>query len=162
MNSNLNMKLVNSIWQKSHKFNSTNTTTKKGHIAIQISSETTKKSVSENSQFRTTIPRKLLSLCETLTFARVQSQALRNTRNWNNRKTFLIIMSSIHKLWFTIHRKLFATNQHRKDLAKWLENLSVFDITFNANVLRCSTCRYAFAIKLTSKTFWNKLINATT
>jgi hypothetical protein len=42
------------------------TTTKKGHIAIQISSQTTKKSDSENPQFRTRIRRKLLSLCETL------------------------------------------------------------------------------------------------
>ncbi len=57
------------------------TTTKEGHIAIQISSQTTKKTVSENPQFRTTIPRKLLSLCETLNFAPVQSQALRNSRN---------------------------------------------------------------------------------
>jgi len=57
------------------------TTTKEGHIAIQISSQTTKKTVSENPQFRTTIPRKLLSLCETLNFAPIQSQALRNSRN---------------------------------------------------------------------------------
>ncbi len=57
------------------------TTTKKGHIAIQISSQTTKKSDSENPQFRTRIRRKLLSLCETHTFAPVQSQALRNSRN---------------------------------------------------------------------------------
>jgi hypothetical protein len=59
--------------------NFANTTTKEGHIAIQISSQITKKSVSENLQFRTTIPRKLLSICETLTFALVQSQALRNS-----------------------------------------------------------------------------------
>jgi hypothetical protein len=57
------------------------TTTKKGHIVIQISSQTTKKSDSENPQFRTRIRRKLLSLCETLIFALVQSQALRNSRN---------------------------------------------------------------------------------
>jgi hypothetical protein len=57
------------------------TTTKEGHIAIQISSQTTKKTISKNLQFRTTIPRKLLSLCETLTFPPVQLQALRNSRN---------------------------------------------------------------------------------
>jgi hypothetical protein len=57
------------------------TTTKKGHIAIQISSQTTKKSDSENPQFRTRIPRKLLSLCETPTFAPVQSQPVHNSRN---------------------------------------------------------------------------------
>jgi len=59
----------------------TGTTTKKGHIVIQISSQTTKKSDSENPQFRTQIRHKLLSLCETHTFAPVQLQALRNSRN---------------------------------------------------------------------------------
>jgi hypothetical protein len=57
------------------------TTTKEGYIAIQISSQTTKKKVSENPQLRTTIFRKLLSCYETITFAPVQSQVLRNSRN---------------------------------------------------------------------------------
>jgi hypothetical protein len=57
------------------------TTTKEGYIAIQISSQTTKKKVSENPQLRTTISRKLLSSYETITFAPVQSQVLRNSRN---------------------------------------------------------------------------------
>ncbi len=57
------------------------TTTKEGYIAIQISSQTTKKKVSENPQLQTTISRKLLSCYETITFAPVQSQVLRNSRN---------------------------------------------------------------------------------
>jgi hypothetical protein len=106
------------------------TTTKKGHIVIQKSSQTTKKSISENPQFRTTIPHKLLSLCETLTFAPVQSQALRNSRNWNDRKTFPIIMSSIHDLWLTIHRKLFAVNP----TSQWFSELTQNSIGFRYNV----------------------------
>ncbi len=106
------------------------TTTKEGHIAIQILSQTTKKTVSKNPQFRTTIPRKLLSLCETLTFAPVQSQALRNSQNWNNHKTFPIIMSSIHDLWFIIHRKLFATNPTSQQLSE----LTKKSIDFRYNV----------------------------
>jgi hypothetical protein len=86
------------------------TTTKEGYIAIQISSQTTKKKVFENPQLRTTISRKLLSCYETITFALVQSQVLRNSRNWYNCKTFPIIISSIHHLQFPVHWKLFATN----------------------------------------------------
>jgi len=52
--------------------------------------------------------------------------------------------------------------QDRNDLVNWLKNLSIFDITSNANVLRCLGCRHEFTIKLTSETFWNKFINATT
>jgi hypothetical protein len=109
---------------------STFTTTKEGHIAIQISLQTTKKTVSENPQFRTTIPRKLLSLCKTLNFALVQSQALRNSRNWTHCKTFPIIMSSIHDLWFKIHRKLFATNPTSQRLSE----LTKKSIGFRYNV----------------------------
>jgi len=94
------------------------TTTKEGYIAIQISSQTTKKKVSENPQLRTTISRKLLSCYETITFAPVQSQVLRNSRNWYNRKTFLIIISSIHHLQFPVHQKLFATNPSLQRLSK--------------------------------------------
>ncbi len=72
---------LNNVFHMQWKELSTFTTTKKGHIAIQISSQTTKKSDSENPQFRTRFRRKLLSLCETHTFAPVQSQALRNSRN---------------------------------------------------------------------------------
>ncbi len=96
----------------------TNTTTKEGYIAIQISSQTTKKKVSENPQLRTTISRKLLSYYETITFAPVQSQVLRNSRNWYNRKTFPIIISSIHHLQFPVHRKLFATNPSPQRLSE--------------------------------------------
>jgi hypothetical protein len=46
-----------------------------GYIAIQISSQTTKKDVSENPPLRT------ISFCDTITFAPVQSQVLRNSRN---------------------------------------------------------------------------------
>jgi hypothetical protein len=55
------------------------TTTTGGYFAIQISSQTTKKDVSEIPLLRTIIPRKLLSFCDTITFAPVQSQVLRNS-----------------------------------------------------------------------------------
>jgi hypothetical protein len=100
----------------------TNTTTKEGYIAIQISSQTTKKKVSENPQLRTTISRKLLSSYETITFTPVQSQVLRNSRNWYNRKTFPIIISSIHHLQFPVHRKLFATNPSPQRLTESTQN----------------------------------------
>jgi len=86
------------------------TTTTRGYFAIQISSQTTKKDVSEIPLLRTIIPRKLLSFCDTITFAPVQSQVLRNSRTWYNRKTFPITTASIHCLRLTLHRKLFATN----------------------------------------------------
>ncbi len=79
-----------------------------GYIAIQISSQTTKKEVSKNSPLRTIILRKLLSFCDTITLAPIQLQVLRNSRNWYNHKTFPIITASIHRLRFTVHRKLFA------------------------------------------------------
>ncbi len=104
--------LLNLNYNMSIRFFATsiNTTTKEGYIAIQISSQTTKKKVSENPQLWTTISRKLLSCYETITFAPVQSQVLRNSRNWYNCKTFPIIISSIHHLQFLVHWKLFATN----------------------------------------------------
>jgi hypothetical protein len=55
------------------------TTTTGGYFAIQISSQTTKKDVSEIPLLQTIIPRKLLSFCDTITFAPVQSQVLRNS-----------------------------------------------------------------------------------
>jgi hypothetical protein len=56
------------------------TTTIGGYSAIQISSQTTKKEVSENPLLRTIIPHKLLSFCDTITFAPGQSQVLHNSR----------------------------------------------------------------------------------
>jgi hypothetical protein len=56
------------------------TTTTGGYFAIQTSSQTTKKEVSENPLLQTIIPRKFLSLCDTMTFAPVQSQVLHNSR----------------------------------------------------------------------------------
>jgi hypothetical protein len=56
------------------------TTTTWGYFAIQISSQTTKKDVSEISLLRTIIPCKFLSFCDTITFVPVQSQVLRNSR----------------------------------------------------------------------------------
>ncbi len=94
------------------------TTTTGGYFVIQISSQTTKKEVSENSLLRTTIPRKLLSFCDTITFAPVQLQVLHNSRTWYNRKTFLIITASIHCLRLTLHRKLFATNPSPQQLSE--------------------------------------------
>jgi hypothetical protein len=55
------------------------TTTTGGYIVIQISSQTTKKEVFENPHLRTITPRKLLSVCDTITFAPVQSQVLHNS-----------------------------------------------------------------------------------
>jgi len=48
------------------------TTTTGGYFAIQISSQTTKKDVSEIPLLQTIIPRKFLSFCDTITFAPVQ------------------------------------------------------------------------------------------
>ncbi len=87
-----------------------NTTTTWGYFAIQISSQTTKKDVFEIPLLWTIIPRKLLSLCDTITFAPVQSQVLRNSRTWYNHKTFPITTASIHCLRLTLHRKVFAAN----------------------------------------------------
>jgi hypothetical protein len=56
------------------------TTTTGGYFAIHISSQTTKKEVSENPHLRTITPRKLLNLCDTTTFAPVQSQVLHTSR----------------------------------------------------------------------------------
>jgi hypothetical protein len=64
------------------------TTTIGGYFAIWISSQTTKKEVSKSPLLRTIIPRKLLSFCDTITFVPVQSQVLRNSGTWYNRKTF--------------------------------------------------------------------------
>jgi hypothetical protein len=58
------------------------TTTTGGYFAIQISSQTTKKEISEISLLRTIIPRKLLTFCDTITFAPVPSQVLHNSRTW--------------------------------------------------------------------------------
>jgi hypothetical protein len=71
---------------------------------------------------RTTISRNLLSSYETITFAPVQSQVLRNSRNWYNHKTFPIIISSIHHLRFPVHRKLFATNPSPQRLTESTQN----------------------------------------
>jgi len=90
--------------------NDTITTTTGGYFAIHISSQTTKKEDSENPQLRTITPHKLLSLCDTITFAPVQSQVLHNSRTWHNRKHFTIITASIYHLRLTLHRKLFVTN----------------------------------------------------
>ncbi len=94
------------------------TTTTWGYFAIQISSQTTKKDVSEIPLLRTIIPRKLLSFCDTITFAPVQSQVLRNSWTWYNHKTFPITIASIHCLRLTLHRKLFATNPSPQQLSE--------------------------------------------
>jgi hypothetical protein len=86
------------------------TTTTGGYFAIHISSQTTKKEVSESPPLRTITPRKLLSLCDTKTFAPVQSQVLHNSRTWYNRKHFTILTASICSFRLTLHWKLFATN----------------------------------------------------
>jgi hypothetical protein len=86
------------------------TTTIGGYFVIHISSQTTKKKVSENPHLRTITPRKLLSLCDTITFALVQSQVFHNSRTWYNRKTFTIITASIYRLRLTLHQKLFVAN----------------------------------------------------
>jgi hypothetical protein len=138
------------------------TTTKKGHIAIQISSQTTKKSDSENPRFRTRIRRKFLSLCETVMFAPVQSQPLRNSET----KPIATHFRLYCLLYTTCDSQYMENNwkqtQTRNDLANWLTYLLVFDSTSTGNVLRWSPCRYTFAIHLKSETFWSKLINATT
>jgi hypothetical protein len=56
------------------------TTTTGGYFAIQISSQITKNEVSESLLLRTIIPRKFISLCDTITFAPIQLQVLRNSR----------------------------------------------------------------------------------
>ncbi len=56
------------------------TITTGGYFAIQTLSQTTKKEVSENPLLRTTILRKFLSFCDSITFAPVQSQVLHNSR----------------------------------------------------------------------------------
>jgi len=96
----------------------THTTTTGGYFVIHISSQTTKKEVYENPHLRTITLRKLLSLCDTITFAPVQSQVLHNSRTWYNRKTFTIITASINRLRLTIHRKLFATNPSPQQLSE--------------------------------------------
>jgi len=94
------------------------TTTTGGYFAIHISSQTTKKEDSENPQLRTITPRKLLSLCYTITFAPVQSQVLHNSRTWHNRKFFTIVTVFIYHLRLTLHRKLFATNPSLQQLGE--------------------------------------------
>jgi len=98
------------------------TITTGGYFAIQISSQTTKKDVSEIPLLRTIIPRKFLSFCDTITFAPVQSQVLRNSRTWYNRKTFPITTISIHCLRLTLHRKLFAANPSSQRLSESTQN----------------------------------------
>ncbi len=94
------------------------TTTTNGYFAIHISSQTTKKEAPESSHLRTIIPRKLLTFCDTITFAHVQSQVLHNSRTWYHRKTFPIITASIYNLRFTLHRKLCATNPSPQRLSE--------------------------------------------
>jgi len=95
-----------------------NTTTTGGYFAIHISSQTTKKEVFENLHLRTITPRKPLSLCDTITFAPVQSQVFHNSRTCYNRKTFMIITASIYHLRLTLHQKLFATNPSSQQLSE--------------------------------------------
>jgi len=140
-----------------------NTTTTGGYFAIHISSQTTKKEVFKNSHLRTITPRKLLSLCNTTTFAPVQLQVLHNSRTWHNRKPFMIVTASIYRLWLTLHRKLFATNPslqrlgestqksigfrnkvYRKPLAAFWESQQVCVRSYignHANFLGFSECR---------------------
>jgi len=68
------------------------TTTTNGYFAIHISSQTTKKELPESPHLRTIIPCKLLTFCDTITFAPVQSQVLHNSRTWYHRKTFPILL----------------------------------------------------------------------
>jgi hypothetical protein len=98
--------------------NPKDTTTTRGYFAIHISSQTTKKEVSESPPLRTIILRKLLSFCDTITFALVQSQVLHNSWTWYNHKTFLIIIASIYCLWLTLHQKLFVTNPSSQRLSE--------------------------------------------
>jgi hypothetical protein len=53
-----------------------------GYFAIQISSQTTKKEIVESLLLRTIIPHKLLTFCDTITFAPIPSQVLHNSRTW--------------------------------------------------------------------------------
>jgi hypothetical protein len=94
------------------------TTTTNGYFVIHISSQTTKKEVPKSPHLRTIIIRKLLTFCDTITFAPVQSQVLHNSRTWYHRKTFLIIIASIYNLRLTLHRKLFATNPSPQRLSE--------------------------------------------
>jgi len=105
-------------WNASHP----NCATTGGYFAIQISSQTTKKDVSEIPLLRTIIPRKFLSFCDTITFALVQSQVFRNSRTWYNRQTFPITIASIHCLQLTLHRKLFAVNPSPQRLSEPTQN----------------------------------------
>ncbi len=98
--------------------NSECTITTGGYFAIHISLQTTKKEVSESPPLRTIIPCKLLSFCDTITFAPIQSQVLHNSRTWYNRKTFPIITASIYCLRLTLHWKLFATNPSPQRLSE--------------------------------------------
>jgi len=99
-------------------FETKNTTTTGGYFAIHISSQIIKKKVFENPHLRTITPRKLLSLCDTITFTLVQLQVLHNSRTWYNRKTFTIITASIYSLRLTLHWKLFATNPSPQRLSE--------------------------------------------
>ncbi len=141
----------------------TSTTITGGYFAIHISSQTTKKEVFENPHLRTITPRKLLSLCDTITFTPVQSQVLCNSRTWYNRKPFTIVTVFIYRLRLTLHRKLFATNPlpqrlgesiqksigfrnkvHRKPLAAFWESQQVCVRSYIgncANFLGFSECR---------------------
>jgi hypothetical protein len=98
----------------------------------QLSSQTTKKEVSESPLLRTIIPCKLLSLCDTTTFAPVQSQVLHNSRTWHNRKTFPIITASIHCLQLTLHWKPIVTNPS----AQWLSESINKSISFRYKIER--------------------------
>jgi hypothetical protein len=127
------------------------TTTTGGYFAIQISSQTTKKEVSENPHLRTITPRKLLSLCDTITFAPVQSQVLHNSRTWYNRKTFTIIIAFIYHLRLKLHQKLFATNPSPQRLSESIQKSINFRNKVyrkplvasrsHANILGFSECR---------------------
>jgi len=139
------------------------TTTIGGYFVIHISSQTTKKEVSENPHLRTITPRKLLSLYNTTTFAPVWSQVLHNSRTWHNRKPFTIVTAFIYRLQLTLHRRLFATNPspqrlgestqksigfrnkvHRKPLAVFWESQQVCVKSYignHANFLGFSECR---------------------
>jgi len=97
------------------------TTTTGGYFAIHISSQTTKKEVSESLPLQTIIPRKILSFCDTKTSTPVQSQVLHNSRTWHNCKTFPIITASRYCVRLTLHRKLFVTNRSPQRLSESTE-----------------------------------------
>jgi hypothetical protein len=109
-----------------------NITTTNGYFAIHISSQTTKKEVPKSPHFRTIITRKLLTFCDTITFALVQSQVLHNSRTWYHHATFPIITGSIYNLRLTLHRKLFATNPS----PQWLSELTQKPISFRYKTYR--------------------------